>query len=517
MKPIRLMSGLFTVGGWTLMSRILGFVRDAMILALLGTGPLYQAYVVAFRLPNMFRRFFAEGAFNMAFVPMFSKRLEGGDDPDGFASDAFAGLTTVLIGLTLVAMAAMPWLIYALASGFAGQEQFGLSVEFGRIAFPYVLFISLAALLSGMLNASGRFAAAAAAPVLLNIFLISAMAGAAWLGGDVARALVWAIPVAGVAQFVLLWRAVRKAGFTLKLQWPRLTPAMRRLIRVAIPAALAGGVVQVNLLVGQQVASYFDKAVGWLFAADRLYQLPLGVVGIAVGVVLLPDLSRRLQARDDTGAKSALSRAAEISLALTIPAAVALMIIPFPLVSVLFERGAATVDDTAAIAVAVAIYGLGLPAFVLQKILQPLFFAREDTRRPFHYAVVSMVVNAALAIGLAPVVGWIAPAIATTVAAWVMVALLRVGAKSYGDVAKFDTRFRSRIWRMVIASAVMGAALWFGNVTLSPFLGIPWWRALALMVLIGIGMTSYFGTAHLIGAIRIGEIRQALGRSRDDL
>ncbi|WP_299828969.1 murein biosynthesis integral membrane protein MurJ [uncultured Roseobacter sp.] len=514
MKPIRLISGLFTVGGWTLMSRVLGFVRDAMILALLGTGPLYQAYVVAFRLPNMFRRFFAEGAFNMAFVPMFSKRLEGGDDPDGFASDAFVGLATVLIGLTLVAMAAMPWLIYALASGFAGQEQFGLSVEFGRIAFPYVLFISLAALLSGMLNASGRFAAAAAAPVLLNIFLVGAMAGAAWLGGDVARALIWAIPVAGVAQFALLWIAVRKAGFALKPRRPRLTPAMRRLIRVAIPAALAGGVVQVNLLVGQQVASYFDKAVGWLFAADRLYQLPLGVVGIAVGVVLLPDLSRRLQARDDTGAKSALSRAAEISLALTIPAAVALMIIPFPLVSVLFERGAATVDDTAAIAVAVAIYGLGLPAFVLQKILQPLFFAREDTRRPFHYAVVSMVVNALLAIGLAPVVGWIAPAIATTVAAWVMVALLRVGAKSYGDVAQFDARFRSRIWRMVVASAVMGAALWFSNVTLSPFLGIPWWRALALMVLIGIGMISYFGTAHLIGAIRIGEIRQALGRSR---
>ncbi|MEM9639322.1 MAG: murein biosynthesis integral membrane protein MurJ [Pseudomonadota bacterium] len=514
MKPIRLMSGLFTVGGWTLMSRVLGFVRDAMILAFLGTGPLYQAYVVAFRLPNMFRRFFAEGAFNMAFVPMFSKRLEGGADPDGFASDAFAGLATVLIGLTVVAMAAMPWLIYALASGFAGQEQFDLSVEFGRIAFPYILFISLAALLSGMLNASGRFAAAAAAPVLLNVLLVSAMAGAAWLGGDVARALVWAIPLAGVAQFVLLWMAVRKSGFTVKLQLPRLTPDMRRLIRVAIPAALAGGVVQVNLLVGQQVASYFDKAVGWLFAADRLYQLPLGVVGIAVGVVLLPDLSRRLQARDDSGAKTALSRAAEISLALTIPAAVALVIIPFPLVSVLFERGATTVDDAAAIAVAVAIYGLGLPAFVLQKILQPVFFAREDTRRPFHYAVVSMVANAVLAIGLAPVIGWIAPAIATTVAAWLMVALLRAGAKSYGDVARFDTRFRGRIWRMVIASAVMGAALWWANAALTPFMGLDWWRALALAFLIAIGMISYFGVAHLIGAIRIGEIRKALGRSR---
>ncbi|WP_187428946.1 putative lipid II flippase MurJ [Roseobacter fucihabitans] len=514
MKPIRLMSGFFTVGGWTLMSRVLGFVRDAMILAYLGTGPLYQAYVVAFRLPNMFRRFFAEGAFNMAFVPMFSKRVEAGDDPDGFASDAFAGLASILIVLTLVAMAVMPWLIYGLASGFAGQEQFDLSVEFGRIAFPYILFISLAALLSGMLNASGRFAAAAAAPVLLNILLVGAMAGAAWLGGDIARALIWAIPVAGIAQFALLWVAARRAGFVLKLKRPRLTPDMRRLIRVAIPAALAGGVVQINLLVGQQVASYFDKAVGWLFAADRLYQLPLGVVGIAVGIVLLPDLSRRLQARDDDGARHALSRAAEISLALTIPAAVALVIIPFPLVSVLFERGAATVDDTAAIAVAVAIYGLGLPAFVLQKILQPVFFAREDTRRPFHYAVISMVVNAGLAIGLAPVIGWIAPAIATTIAAWVMVASLGIGIRRYGDVARFDQRFHGRIWRMIFASAVMGVALWWGTVALSPFLGLDWWRALALVVLVSIGALSYFGTAHLIGAIRISEIRQALGRNR---
>lgn len=512
MKPIRLMSGFFTVGLWTLLSRVLGFVRDAMILAFLGTGPLYEAYVVAFRLPNMFRRFFAEGAFNMAFVPIFSKKLEGGEDPDGFASDAFAGLATILIGLTLLAMAAMPWLIYALASGFAGQEQFGLSVEFGRIAFPYILFISLAALLSGVLNASGRFAAAAAAPVLLNILLVSAMAIAAWIGGDVARALIWAIPVAGVAQLALVWLAANRAGFKVRLKRPRLTPDMRRLIKVAIPAALAGGVVQINLLVGQQVASYFDKAVGWLFAADRLYQLPLGVVGIAIGIVLLPDLSRRLKAEDIQGSKDALSRAAEIALILTIPSSVALVVIPFPIVSVLFERGAATVDDTAAIATAVAIYGLGLPAFVLQKILQPVFFAREDTRRPFHYAVWAMLINAGLAIGLAPTIGWLAPAIATTLAAWMMVALLGVGARRYGDVVRFDGRFHRRIWRVLIASAIMGVVLWFANVTLSPFLGLPWWRAVALMLLILSGVISYFGIGHMIGAFRMGELKSAFRR-----
>lgn len=514
MKPIRLMSGFLTVGMWTMSSRVLGFVRDAMILAFLGTGPLYEAYVVAFRLPNMFRRFFAEGAFNMAFIPMFSKKLEKGKDARGFAEDAFAGLASVLIVLTLAAQALMPWLIFGLASGFAGQEQFDLSVEFGRIAFPYILFISLAALLSGVLNATGRFAAAAAAPVLLNVLLVSSMAVAAMTGGDVARALIWSIPVAGVAQLALVWTAASRAGFTLRLKRPRLTPEMGRLVKIAVPAALAGGVVQVNLLVGQQVASYFDKAVGWLYAADRLYQLPLGVVGIAIGVVLLPDLSRRLAARDDDGARQALSRSGEVSLALTIPSAVALVVIPLPLVSVLFERGQTTASDSAAIAIAVAIYGLGLPAFVLQKILQPLFFAREDTRSPFRYALVAMVLNVLLAIGLTPWLGWIAPAIATTLAGWAMAGLLLRGTRLFGDVARFDARFRARIWRICIAAAVMGGVLWFAAIALNGPLHSAGIRYLALMALVGIGIVSYFGTGQLIGAFRLSEFRQAMRRGR---
>lgn len=516
MKPIRLISGFFTVGLWTLLSRVLGFVRDAMILAYLGTGPAYEAYVVAFRLPNMFRRFFAEGAFNTAFVPLFSKKLEAGEDARRFAEDALAGLAMVLIVLTLLATLAMPWLIFALASGFEGQPQFPLSVEFGRIAFPYILFISVAALLSGVLNATGRFAAAAAAPVLLNILLVGAMAGAAWLGGDVARALIWAIPVAGVAQLALVYAAAARAGFALRLRRPRLTPELRKLVRIAVPAALAGGVVQINLLVGQQVASYFDRAVGWLYAADRLYQLPLGVVGIAIGIVLLPDLSRRLRAEDAEGSRHALSRAAEISMALTLPASVALMLVPFALVSVLFERGAATVDDSAAIAVAVAIYGLGLPAFVAQKILQPLFFAREDTTRPFRYALIAMLVNAVLAVGLSVLLGspagWIGPAIATTAAAWVMVWCLRAGARPMGDVARFDARFHKRIWRMLAASAVMGAVLLMVNAALVEAIRMPGWRYLALAGLVGSGMASYALAGQAFGAFRLSELAAGLRR-----
>jgi putative peptidoglycan lipid II flippase len=513
MKPVRLLSGILTVGGWTMMSRLLGFVRDVMIASFLGPGVLMDAFVAAFRLPNMFRRFFAEGAFNAAFVPMFSKRLEADEDPMGFAALALSGLGLVLLALTGLAMVFMPALVWATAEGFAGDARFGITVEFGRIVFPYIFFISLAALFSGVLNAAGRFAAAAAAPVLLNVALIAAMGAAALMGGAVAQALVWSIPVAGIAQLALVWHAANRAGMRIRPVRPRWTPEMAQLVRVAVPAALAGGVVQVNLVVGQLVASQYDKAVSWLYSADRLYQLPLGVVGIAVGIVLLPDLSRRLKAGDDTGARIALSRAGEVALALTVPCAVALVVIPLPLVAVLFERGAFGSDDSAATALAVAIYGLGLPAFVLQKILQPIFFARADTRSPFRYAVVAMVVNAVLAVGLSYAVGWIAAALATSVAAWVMVWQLARGARAFGVVARFDAQFRRRLWRIVLASLLMGAVVWGLAIVLGPLLSVGGWRWLALLILVALGTLAYGLFGQGLGAFRLQEVRHSLRRA----
>ncbi|MCR8550779.1 murein biosynthesis integral membrane protein MurJ [Salipiger sp. P9] len=514
MKPIRLISGIVTVGFWTLASRVLGVVREIFILAYIGPGPVMDAFVAAFRLPNMFRRFFAEGAFNAAFVPIFSKKYEGEEDPLVFARDALSGLGFVLMILTALALIFMPALVWATAEGFTDDARFPLTVAYGRIIFPYILFVSLAALFSGALNATGHFAAAAAAPVLLNIFVILAMSIGAWLGEEVILWLIWTIPLAGVAQLALVWTAAGRAGIRVRPGRPRLTPDMRRLVRVAVPAALAGGVMQINLLVGQQVASQFDKAVGWLYAADRLYQLPLGVVGIAVGIVLLPDLSRRLKAEDGDGARHAFSRAGEMALALTVPAAVALVVIPLPMVSVLFERGATGADDSAAIAAAVALYGLGLPAFVLQKVLQPLFFAREDTRTPFRYAVWSMIVNAALAVGLVPVLGWIAPAVATSVAGWVMVAMLAIGGRAIGDTARFDDRFRRRIWRICAASLLMGAVLWGTYLLLAPFLGMSYWRYPALLLLLIAGLVSYGLAGQGLGAFRLAEFRDALRRKR---
>ena len=520
MKPIRLMAGFLTVGIWTLLSRVMGFVRDIMIAAYLGTGPVAEAFLVAFSLPNLFRRFFAEGAFNMAFVPMFSKKLEGREDAHRFAQDAFVGLGGILTVFTVVGVIFMPALVTMMASGFIGTERFDLAVYYGRIAFPYILFISLSALLAGVLNATGRFTAAAAAPILLNVIFVVALliAGFGCACGDFAgqsyigQTLAIAVPIAGVAQLAVVWIAAKRAGYTLRIRRPRMTPELKRLAIIAAPAALAGGVVQVNLLVGRQVASFFDGAVAWLSYADRLYQLPLGVVGIAIGVVLLPDLSRRLRAGDDAGGRDAFNRASEISLALTIPAAVALMVIPVPLVSVLFERGAFTADDTVATALAVAIYGLGLPAFVLQKTLQPLFFAREDTKRPFYYALMAMGLNAGLAIGLSPVIGFIAAAVGTSLTGWAMVLLLTRGARNMGDAAKFDARFKTRLVRIILAAVAMGAILFGTAALLQPFFAMATVRYLALLVLVAIGIVSYFAIGQLIGAFRLSEFKRNLRR-----
>jgi putative peptidoglycan lipid II flippase len=491
---------------------VLGFARDILIAAYLGAGPAAEAFVVAFSLPNMFRRFFAEGAFNTAFVPMFSKKVEAGDNPENFAREAFSGLASIVLVTVLLGQIFMPFLVLAMASGFADDARFALTVDYGRIVFPYILFISLAALLSGVLNAIGRFAAAAAAPVLLNIILVSAMYLAQFMGWEIGVALSWAVLLAGFAQMALVWWAAHKAGITLLPRRPRLSPDMKRLAIIALPAAMAGGVVQINLLVGRQVASYYDGAVAWLSYADRLYQLPLGVVGIAIGVVLLPDLSRKLRARDDAGGNQSLNRAAEFSLALTLPSAVALMVIPTALVSVLFQRGAFDAVDTANTALAVAIYGAGLPSFVLAKVLAPLFFAREDTKTPFRYALVSMIINAGLAIGLSPYIGFLAAAIGTSVAGWSMLLLLWLGSRKLGAAAMMDARLKARVPKIVLASVVMGAALIGAAYGLAPWLYGSALRYAALAALVVFGAVTYGGVIVLTGDLLPSELKAMLRR-----
>ena len=306
-----------TIGGTTLISRLLGFLRDVMVAATVGTGPVADAFFVAFRFPNMFRSIFAEGAFNSAFVPLFAKRLEG-DGKDAarrFAEDA---LSVLLAGLL---------------------QKFGWAVEFTRIAFPYLLFISLTALQSAILNSLGRFFPGAAAPVMLNITLILAILLLVPLTDNPGRALAWGVTAAGVVQFLWLSVSLWRAGFVLRLRMPRLTPEVRRLFRLGVPGVIAGGITQVNLTIGTMIASLQAGAVSWLYYADRIYQLPLAVIGIAIGIVLLPELSRRLRAGDLGGASWSQNRAIEFSMLLTVPAAVGAGVLAADIIRILFERG----------------------------------------------------------------------------------------------------------------------------------------------------------------------------------
>jgi putative peptidoglycan lipid II flippase len=514
MKPVRLVKGFLTVGFWTLISRVAGLVRDIYIANYLGDGIVSQAFVVAQSLPNMFRRFFAEGAFNFAFVPMFSKKVEAGEDAEGFARDAFWGMAALLSVFSVIAILAMPGLVFLMASGFVGDERFDVAVTLGRIAFAYILFISLTALLSGMLNARGKFVVTSLVTVLLSLSMIAGMLLADRMGWDMGRTLAWSVTISGVLQLLVTWAAVRHLGYRLRFRWPTLTPELKRLAIIAAPAVLAGGVVQINLIVGRQVASMTDGAVVWLYNADRIYQLPLGVVGIAIGIVLLPDLSRRLRAGDDEGSRASFNRGAEFALLLTLPAAVALMVIAWPIISVLFQRGEYGPEASLNTAMALAAYGAGLPAFVLHKVLQPLFYAREDTRSPFRFAVWSMVVNVVLAVGLLPLIGWLAAAIATTVSAWIMVWQLWRGSRAMGDAARLDERFLTRVPRIIIASALMGLVLWGLMVALAGPLATPGIRTAALGGMILAAMVVYFGSVLLIGGMNWAELRGALRRQR---
>jgi putative peptidoglycan lipid II flippase len=510
-----LLRSFATVGGYTGVSRVLGFLRDILIADQLGTGPIADAFFVAFRLPNLFRRLFGEGAFNAAFVPLFARRLEqdGEAAAKAFGEQALAVLLTGLLGFTAAAMAAMPWLMYLLAPGFAADpEKFDLAVQLSRITFPYLLFLSLVALLSGILNALYRFAAAAAAPILLNIFAIAALVAVVPLTGRPGHVLAWTVAAAGAGQFLLLAFAAARAGMALRLPRPRLTPAIRRLFRLMIPGVLSAGALQINIVVGTIIASLQAGAVSYLYYADRIYQLPLGMIGIAIGVVLLPDLSRKLRGGAQEAAMATLNRGLELALFFTVPAAVALVVIPLPIITVLFERGAFDRSSSEATAWALAAFALGLPAYVLVKILQPGFFAREDTVTPLRFAAISVGANIALSLALFWRLGHVGLALATALAAWLNAALLGITLKRRGFLT-LDPRLRRRLPRIAAASLIMGAALWIGWTALAGwFEGGLSAQVAALGLLVGGGLGLYGALALAFRAAAVQDIKALLSR-----
>ena len=505
-----------TIGGYTLLSRILGFVRDILIAAALGTGPFADAFFVAFKLPNFFRRLFAEGAFSAGFVPLFSSilRRQGRAQAVGFAEEA---LSLMLVGLLLLVVAfqiAMPWLIYLLAPGFADRAgMIGLTADITRLTFPYLLFISLVSLLGGVLNSLERFAAAAAAPILLNVSLILALAVFADLLRSPAHVLGWAVSVAGMAQLLWMLAACRRAGIRLNLVPPRLTARLKQLLRLMLPAAIGAGVVQLNLVIDVILASFLQPgSVSYLFYADRLYQLPLGVIGVAIGTALLPTISRQLAAGASEEANLSLNRAIEIAMLLTLPAAGALIVIPGDTIATLFERGAFGAVSSERTAAALAAYAIGLPAYVLVKALTPAFFGRMDTRTPVLIAGVCVFANLCLNLVLMQFLAHVGLALATAISSWLNVGLLSAVLYRRGHFAP-DRRLLERLRNGGIATVLMAAALGVSDWALADlFAGGQLARAVGLAVLVLTGLAIYGLAALAFKVIDPQELAAALKR-----
>ncbi len=506
---------ILSVGGLTLASRVLGFLRDVLTAALLGAGPVADAFFVAFRLPNHFRALFAEGAFNSAFVPLFSAKLvqDGGAAARRFADEVMTLLAIVQLLLLLAVLAFMPQFMTVFAPGFADEpEKFRLAVLFTSITFPYLLLISLVSLYGGVLNSMGRFGAAAAAPILMNICLIAALVVGTPLMPTAGHALSWGVLASGVAQYLYLAWDARRAGMTLRPVVPRLSADVKRFLTVLGPAALGSGLTQISLFADTLIASALPTgAVSYLYYADRLNQLPLGVIGIAVGTVLLPEMTKRIKGGDEAGAVDSQNRAVEFSLLLTLPAAVAFLVAGTPILSVLFQRGAFGPSDAAASALTLQAYALGLPAFVVIRSLVNGFYARHDTATPVRVALAAVGINVALKLALMGPLAQVGLAVATSVGAGVNAGLLAWLLYRRG-LFRADVRLIRNLPRMALAAAAMAGALWLAAARLAPWLdslhAVERLGGLSLLALVGLAV---YGVATLVlGLVR----RSDLGRLR---
>ncbi|MEM9331484.1 MAG: murein biosynthesis integral membrane protein MurJ [Pseudomonadota bacterium] len=509
-----------SVGSATMASRVLGFAREAMIAGLLGTGPVADAFYAAFRFPNLFRRLFAEGAFNSAFVPLFSTELEQGGKQAArvFAEKVLSVFLPILLLITGVAMVFMPFLVGTIvAPKFAeNPEKFDLTVLLAQIMFPYLAAMSLVAMLSGVLNAFRHYFLAAIAPVLLNLVLVGILF-AAWYQGwgprDIGIGLAWGVFTAGLLQLGLLVLGVRKLGFGISIKMPAMSPAVKRLLILALPTAIAGGITQINLLVGQIIASAQEGAITIMNLADRLVQLPLGIIAISIGVVLLPELTRALTAENKGEALHLQNRSLEFGLGLTIPAAVGLFMIPLPIIVLVYERGAFLREDSELAAMVLAAFALGLPSFVLIKIFQPSFYARQDMRTPMWFSGINAVVNIILSLLFFPVYGVVGLAIATSIAGWINAVLLWM-VLFYGKHFLISVSTLRNVAMICLSSAVMAIVLYIGQTMLAGDITDAnlIYRILLVGALIGVSAIVYFGLVVATGAIAKEQLLQLIRR-----
>lgn len=514
---MNLLKATGTIGGLTLLSRVLGLVRDSLFARMVGAGFASDAFLVAFRLPNMFRALFAEGAFASAFVPMFNQKVadsKGRGLPDGiaFAEAALSVLLPVLIVMTIL-LEIFAWPVtWALSGRFNGvsPDQFAFAVKLSRLTIPYLMLISLVSLLGGILNSLHKFWVNAAAPILLNLTLIGALLF--FHSSDpfeTARNQALAVTVSGALQLAWLAHAAWRNGVSLRPHLPRFTPEVKRLLALIWPAAAGAGAVQINLVISTALAaSLLDHgSVTYIYMADRLNQLPLGLIGIALGTVLLPTISRLLGAGDQAGAMETQNRGMEIALLLTLPATVGLVFCGEPIAAALFGYGRYTALDTANTAQALAAFSVGLPSYILVKVLTPGYYARHDTKTPVRFATISMGVNLALNLILILPLRHMGPPLATAIASTVNVWLLYSTLVKRGHF-EIDAQLRFRAWRLGVAALTMGIVLWIAQPWLMPYTHGSWFvRLVAMGALVGSGVFVYGLASFALGAFGVEDLK----------
>ena len=499
-----LLKSTMTIGFFTLLSRITGFARDVLMANLVGASWVSDAFFVAFKLPNFFRRLFAEGAFNAAFIPSFSAILteQGREAAIKFAGEVMSVLLLILLILNAIFIIFMPWITPLFAPGFTDTpEKFDLTVALSQITFPYILFISLVSLLGGILNSMGKFAAPAAAPILLNVCMIGGMLWLTGLFGNPehapAYALSYAVFIAGVAQLAWLVYICLRFEMMPAIYSPRLTRQVKTMLLLMAPAALGSGVQQLNLLIDVVIASHIPDAVSYLYYADRITELPIGMIGVAVGTVLLPMMSKQIRAGNLEQARSSMNRALELVLLFGLPATAALLVIAKPVIQVLYQHGAFTPEDMIATKNALIAFTVGLPAFLAVKIFAPGFYANHDTKTPFKIAMICVAVNLFFNLTLIHHFAHVGMAMATTIAGWVNVAMMAVILHRRG-IFMPDAMLRARLIKMLVASIIMafGLVLVGGYFTAMYDQGMLM-KILALTSVIAIG-TGVYGAAVLV-------------------
>jgi putative peptidoglycan lipid II flippase len=524
---MNLARSLGSVGGLTLASRILALVRDSLQARYVGANFASDAFLVAFRLPNMFRAFFAEGAFSSAFIPMFNRKLaeEGGSRGAAFDfAERSLSVLFALLALMTVVMLVAAWPLTALLSGgFHRQhpthEQFAFAVELSRITIPYLMLICLASLLGGILNSLDKFWVNAAAPILLNIAMVAALFAFHGTPYESARVQALSVPVGGLLQLAWLFFACRAAGVSLRPRMPRVDADVRRLMQLILPAAIGAGAVQFNLVVSTALSGYLlgEGSISYIYYADRVNQLPLGMIGIGLGTILLPTISRLLSAGEDEKAMDTQNRGMELALFLTLPAMVALIVAAEPIIRGLFQYGHFDAADTVKCAWALAGFSIGLPSYVLVKVLTPGYYARHDTKTPVRYAIQSVGVNLAGNIILIPLLsrfgyGHVGPPLATALSSTVNVWMLYATLSKRGYFTA-DAQLKRRIPRLALAAVLMGIAIFGVDQLLDPWLnGRIWERYMALVALVGSGVAVYGVACFLTGAFVLEDVKLLLRR-----